>query len=119
MAIARRLFSLGIALTLAALAASPAEALRCRTVSACPMMANAEVPCHGGETGAGMTVPMDCCRQDSLAPPAPTVLAAAAAVLFALPAPSADFAPGLVPGGGFRANLQALGLFTLHAVWRI
>ncbi|MGE0640174.1 MAG: hypothetical protein AB7G12_01360 [Thermoanaerobaculia bacterium] len=125
MSVLRRLVLVPLIALLALSAAAPLDAMRCETKRACPMMANRAGLCHpqGAATGnrpGELSVPMDCCRQSAIAAAAPAVPGtarqqAALPEIAALPLPLRHEPAA----AAHRANHQALGLFTLHAVWRI
>ena len=123
MRFARRLSSFALAVLVALAAATPLEALACGSAAPCPMMklmkGSAKAPCHPSGA-AGMSTPMSCCANPPAAPVAPAVPSlalapssgpVAAGVAVAPAAPLAFAAP--------RADYSAVGLYTLHAVWRI
>ena len=128
MQLARRLSAFALAMLVAFVAATPLEALACGKISVCPMMkalagGKAAASCHGARSAAqaGMSMPMDCCRSEKAAPVAPAVTAHAAAPAvshFAFAAVAA-VALAATPEVAPRADHAALGLYTLHAVWRI
>ena len=122
MSILRRFPAAVLLVAFGATLAVPVEALRCRTVTVCPMMAKAGAPCHAPATpakaGAGMTVPIDCCRQKAVSPVAPSLLGTAAtgfvvAFAAAIPATAVAAATALPL---WRAGLDRSALL---AVWRL
>ena len=128
MRLVRRLSALAFAALVALAAATPLEALACGSVSVCPMMkamakGAGRASCHAarGAAAAGMSTPMSCCRTEPGTPVAPAVpFAAPAATLTPLAVEVA--VAGLVATAAPeapRADHAALGLYTLHAVWRI
>lgn len=112
-----------VALALVGALVAPAASLACEAREhRCPgMPPELAALCHQAETMAP-----DCCQQDRPSPErraanelaAPALLAASAATPLALAGAPAQAA---VPGAAFSrdASFHELGLFTLHAVFRI
>jgi hypothetical protein len=122
MAILRRSGALLFAALLVCLAATPLAAQRCTSRRACPMMAKMGSPCHAPGAGSmpGMATPMSCCEPKATTTPAPSASALAPG-LVALPTAGvpALAADEISTAASWRANRHDVGLFTLHAVWRI
>ena len=126
MRLVRRFSALAFAALVALAAATPLEALACGSASPCPMMKAVKgaggATCHGARRApaAGMSTPMSCCRNEPAAPVAPVVplLAPAAVSQLAVEVAAAELVAPPAPEAP-RADHAALGLYTLHAVWRI
>lgn len=122
MLIVRRAAGLCLVASLALAVASPLDAMRCATRQACPMMAKGRGACHMPAPTASreLSAPLSCCRSEAVAvSSAPVSALAGATTLAPQVSPTAEPAAESSAPVGFRANRHELGLFTLHAVWRI
>lgn len=66
-----------------------------------------------------MTAPMGCCETKATAALSPAAFAVAPATTAPLADAGLATAPAPAVSEAWRPNRQALGLYTLHAVWRI